>query len=92
LLIKNPALANFRSSIDNQQINNLFPYPFLTNSYESITQATPRPSSLAPVGSVRTTRPLHAITTFSRPPVTSGGSVISNSTGDPTSSDASARI
>jgi hypothetical protein len=65
-------------------------YVFLTNSYESITQATPLPSSLVPVGSVRTTRPLHWITTFSCPPVTSGGSVISNSTGEPISSDASA--
>src|SRR5208337_2402487 len=65
---------------------------FLTNSYESITQATPLPSSLVPLGSVRTTRPLHWITTSSLPPVTSGGKVISNSTGEPTSSEASARM
>src|SRR5713226_5644907 len=62
------------------------------NSYESITQATPRPSSPLPDSSVRTTRPLHWILTFSVPPVTSGGSVISNSTGEPTSSEASARM
>src|SRR5205807_7961592 len=67
-------------------------YEFLTNSYESITQATPRPSPPLPVSSARTTRPLHWIFTFSVPPVISGESVISNSTGEPIPSDASARM
>src|ERR1019366_6809282 len=67
-------------------------YEFLTNSYESITQATPRPSPPSPVSSARTTRPLHWMVTFSWPPVISGGSVISNSTGEPISIEESARM
>src|SRR3984885_10683483 len=67
-------------------------YEFLTNSYESITQATPRPSPPLPVSSARTTRPLHWMVTFSWPPVISGGSVISNSTGEPISMEESARM
>src|SRR5205807_8365018 len=66
-----------------------------TNSYESMTQATPRASAELPPeagSSVRMTRPRHWITTSSFPPVTSGGSVISNSTGDPISRLASARM
>src|SRR5229473_1849643 len=59
-----------------------------------MTQATPRASAglLAGGSSVRMTRPRHWITTSSFPPVTSGGSVISNSTGDPISRLASARM
>src|SRR5579859_317952 len=67
-------------------------YEFLTNSYESITQATPRPSPPSPVSSARTTRPLHWMVTFSWPPVISGGNVISNSTGEPISIAESARM
>src|SRR2546425_786986 len=66
-----------------------------TNSYESMTQATPRASAELPPeagSSVRMTRPRHWITTSSFPPVTSGGSGISNSTGDPISRLASARM
>src|SRR3984957_543370 len=57
-----------------------------------MTQAPPRPSPPSPVSSARTTRPLHWMVTCSCPPVISGGSVISNSTGEPISIEESARI